>query len=215
MLIGEPYFSTSLLPWHSLYFWYCRTALARLLTPNATILPCSATLCMVAVEFQDLWRIRAPCGTCEGFDVGPMDEMVQQSLDFRESHEAEPQPLWEYPCRALTQPRAVMTFDFLQCVPEQPIRCQGSLPFTRRGRCHGVALWMEYQLNDDIKVSMGLTRPVSEEGACEWSLHRKQGVYFFRSPWESSGDGRASVSYSFTFEPSIGDIKMDFTVASQ
>lgn len=215
VLIGEPYFSTSLLPWHSLYFWYCRTALVRLLTPNATILPCSATLCMVAVEFQDLWRIRAPCGTCEGFDVGPMDEMVQQSLDFRESHEAEPQPLWEYPCRALTQPRAVMTFDFLQCVPEQPIRCQGSLPFTRRGRCHGVALWMEYQLNDDIKVSMGLTRPVSEEGACEWSLHRKQGVYFFRSPWESSGDGRASVSYSFTFEPSIGDIKMDFTVASQ
>uniref|UniRef100_A0A8C7SHJ3 Protein arginine N-methyltransferase n=1 Tax=Oncorhynchus mykiss TaxID=8022 RepID=A0A8C7SHJ3_ONCMY len=215
VLIGEPYFSTSLLPWHSLYFWYCRTALVRLLAPNATILPCSATLCMVAVEFQDLWRIRAPCGTCEGFDVGPMDEMVQQSLDFRESHEAEPQPLWEYPCRALTQPRAVMTFDFLQCVPEQPIRCQGSLPFTRRGRCHGVALWMEYQLNDDIKVSMGLTRPVSEEGACEWSLHRKQGVYFFRSPWESSGDGRASVSYSFTFEPSIGDIKMDFTVASQ
>uniref|UniRef100_A0A673XXN6 Protein arginine N-methyltransferase n=1 Tax=Salmo trutta TaxID=8032 RepID=A0A673XXN6_SALTR len=215
VLIGEPYFSTSLLPWHSLYFWYCRTALVRLLTPNATILPCSATLCMVAVEFQDLWRIRAPCGTCEGFDVGPMDEMVQQSLDFRESHESEPQPLWEYPCRALTQPRAVMTFDFLQCVPEQPIRCQGSLPFTRRGRCHGVALWMEYQLNDDIKVSMGLTRPVSEEGACEWSLHRKQGVYFFRSPWESSGDGRASVSYSFTFEPSIGDIKMDFTVASQ
>uniref|UniRef100_A0A4W5MMM1 Protein arginine N-methyltransferase n=1 Tax=Hucho hucho TaxID=62062 RepID=A0A4W5MMM1_9TELE len=214
-IVSCPYFSTSLLPWHSLYFWYCRTALVRLLTPNATILPCSATLCMVAVEFQDLWRIRAPCGTCEGFDVGPMDEMVQQSLDFRESHEAEPQPLWEYPCRALTQPRAVMTFDFLQCVPEQPIRCQGSLPFMRRGRCHGVALWMEYQLNDDIKVSMGLTRPVSEEGACEWSLHRKQGVYFFRSPWESSGDGRASVSYSFTFEPSIGDIKMDFTVASQ
>ncbi|CAB1313941.1 unnamed protein product [Coregonus sp. 'balchen'] len=215
MLIGEPYFSTSLLPWHSLYFWYCRTALVRLLTPNATILPCSATLCIVAVEFQDLWRIRAPCGTCEGFDVGPMDEMIQQSLDFRESREAEPQPLWEYPCRALTQPKAVMTFDFLQCVPEQPIRRQGSLPLTRRGRCHGVALWMEYQLNDDVKVSMGLMRPVSEEGACEWSLHRKQGVYFFRSPWESSGDGRASVSYSFTFEPSIGDIKMDFAVASQ
>uniref|UniRef100_A0A8C8IA03 Protein arginine N-methyltransferase 7 n=1 Tax=Oncorhynchus tshawytscha TaxID=74940 RepID=A0A8C8IA03_ONCTS len=140
VLIGEPYFSTSLLPWHSLYFWYCRTALARLLTPNATILPCSATLCMVAVEFQDLWRIRAPCGTCEGFDVGPMDEMVQQSLDFRESHEAEPQPLWEYPCRALTQPRAVMTFDFLQCVPEQPIRCQGSLPFTR----YGLLFWSEF-----------------------------------------------------------------------
>ncbi|KAK5868014.1 hypothetical protein PBY51_012461 [Eleginops maclovinus] len=215
VLMGEPYFSTSLLPWHSLFFWYSRTALAGLLQPGAAILPSSATLHMAAVEFQDLWRIRAPCGTCEGFDVSPMDEMVQRSLDFRESSEAEPHPLWEYPCRALTPPTAVMTFDFTQCVPQQPISSKGSLPFTRIGRCHGVALWMEYHLTDDITVSAGLIGPVSEQGECEWSRNRKQGVYFFRSPGESSGDGRASVSYSFTFEPSLGDIKMDFSIEAQ
>lgn len=55
----------------------------------------------------------------------------------------------------------------------------------------------------------------SLQGECEWSRHRKQGVYFFRSPWESAGDGRAAVSYSFTFEPSLGDIKMDFSIESQ
>uniref|UniRef100_A0A673J179 Protein arginine N-methyltransferase 7 n=1 Tax=Sinocyclocheilus rhinocerous TaxID=307959 RepID=A0A673J179_9TELE len=130
VLMGEPYFSTSLLPWHSLFFWYCRTAVAQLLHPNATILPRAATLYIVAVEFRDLWRIRAPCGTCEGFDVSPMDEMIQQSLDYRESWEAEPHPLWEYPCRALTKPRPVMTFDFTQCVPEQPINSDGTVPFT-------------------------------------------------------------------------------------
>uniref|UniRef100_A0A667YIL6 Protein arginine N-methyltransferase n=1 Tax=Myripristis murdjan TaxID=586833 RepID=A0A667YIL6_9TELE len=214
VLMGEPYFSTSLLPWHSLFFWYCRTALAGLLQPGATILPCSASLHIVAVEFQDLWRIRAPCGTCEGFDVRPMDEMVQKSLDFRESREAEPHPLWEYPCRALTPPTAAMTFDFTQCVSQQPITSQGSLPFTRSGCCHGVVLWMEYQLTDDITVSMGLSGPIGEQGECEWKRHRKQGVFFFRSPWESSGDGRASVSYSLTFEPSLGDIKMEFTAES-
>ncbi|KAG9352633.1 hypothetical protein JZ751_021047 [Albula glossodonta] len=213
MLIGEPYFSTSLLPWHSLFFWYCRTALAQLLRPDVCILPQSATLWMAAVEFRDLWRIRAPCGTCEGFDVQPMDEMIQHSLDFRESREAEPHPLWEYPCRALTPPLPVMTFDFRQCVPDQPISSQGSSPLVRRGRCHGVVLWMEYQLTDDITVSMGLTRPVNEQGACEWNRHRKQGVYFLRSPMETSGDGRASVSYSLTFEPSIGDIRMDFSAS--
>uniref|UniRef100_A0A669CAC7 Protein arginine N-methyltransferase n=1 Tax=Oreochromis niloticus TaxID=8128 RepID=A0A669CAC7_ORENI len=210
VLMGEPYFSTSLLPWHSLFFWYCRTALAGLLRPNASILPRAASLHMVAVEFQDLWRIRAPCGTCEGFDVTPMDEMVQRSLDFHESREAEPHPLWEYPCRALTQSTAAMTFDFTQCLPQQPISTQGS-----EGRCHGVALWMEYHLTDDITVSAGLTGPINEQGDCEWSRHRKQGVYFFGSPWEISGDGRAAVSYSFTFEPSLGDIRMDFTVTSQ
>lgn len=52
VLMGEPYFSTSLLPWHSLFFWYCRTALAGLLRPDASILPRSASLHMVAVEFQ-------------------------------------------------------------------------------------------------------------------------------------------------------------------
>ncbi|KAG7522456.1 arginine N-methyltransferase 7 [Solea senegalensis] len=215
VLMGEPHFCTSLLPWHSLYFWYCRTALAGFLLPNATILPCSATLHMVAVEFQDLWRIRAPCGTCEGFDVTPMDKMVQKSLDFRESREAEPHPLWEYPCRALTQSAAAMTFDFTQCVPQQPINSEGSLPFIREGRCHGVALWMEYHLTNEITVSAGLTGPINDQGDCEWVRHRKQGVYFFRSPWESSGDGRTAVSYSFTFEPSSGDIKMDFSTGSQ
>lgn len=30
-----------------------------------------------SLNSQDLWRIRAPCGTCEGFDVSPMDEMIQ------------------------------------------------------------------------------------------------------------------------------------------
>lgn len=214
VLMGEPYFSTSLLPWHSLFFWYCRTALAGLLQPGATILPCSASLHMVAVEFQDLWRIRAPCGTCEGFDVTPMDEMVQRSLDFRESREAEPHPLWEYPCRALSPSAAVMTFDFTQCLPQQPISSQGSLPFTRAGRCHGVALWMEYNLTDDVTVSAGLTGAVGEQGECEWTRHRKQGVYLLRSPWESSADARAAMSYSFTFHPSSGDIKMDFSVQS-
>lgn len=53
------------------------------------------------------------------------------------------------------------------------------------------------------------------QGDCEWTRHRKQGVYFFRSACDSSGDGRTAVSYSFTFEPSLGDIKMDFSVTSQ
>uniref|UniRef100_A0A8C5FTP3 Protein arginine N-methyltransferase n=1 Tax=Gadus morhua TaxID=8049 RepID=A0A8C5FTP3_GADMO len=214
VLMGEPYYSTSLLPWHSLFFWYCRTALAKLLRPGAAILPRSATLHAAAVEFQDLWRIRAPCGTCEGFDVSPMDQMVQRSLDFRESREAEPHPLWEYPCRALTLPTAVMTFDFTQLTVA--FHCLHSGCPSRSGSCHGVAIWMEYQLTEEVTISMGLSGDVGEQGACEWSRHRKQGVYFFPSPRQSVGEdgGGGKVSYSFTFEPSSGDISMEFNVVS-
>lgn len=26
---------------------------------------------------QDLWRVRSPCGDCEGFDVHIMDDMIK------------------------------------------------------------------------------------------------------------------------------------------
>uniref|UniRef100_A0A8C9TUM5 Protein arginine N-methyltransferase n=1 Tax=Scleropages formosus TaxID=113540 RepID=A0A8C9TUM5_SCLFO len=161
-----------------------------------------------------LLQIRAPCGTCQGFDVRPMDKMIQQSLDFRESREAEPHALWEYPCRALTPPYPVMTFDFTQLVPEEPLNSEGTVPFIRSGLCHGVVLWMEYQLTDHVTVSTGLMGPVTEQGTCHWSPHRKQGVYFSPSPWDSPGDSRAALSYSLTFEPSVGDIRMDFCSTS-
>lgn len=54
----------------------------------------------------------------------------------------------------------------------------------------------------------------SLQGGCEWSRHRKQAVYFLRSPWQSSGDGGAALSYSFTFEPGSGDVRMDFSVGA-
>lgn len=214
VLMGEPYFSSALLPWHSLYFWYCRSALASRLSPDVVVLPRSAQLHVVAVEFENLWRIRAPCGNCEGFDVTPMDEMIQRSLDFRESREAEPHALWEYPCRALTTSSSVMSFDFTQCVPQKHIVSEGSLPFTRSGRCHGAVMWMDYHLTEDIIVSTGLIRPVSEQGQCEWSPHQKQAVFFLSSPCDVAAGDASQVSYTFTFDPSAGDIRMDFSVKS-
>ncbi|RXM31221.1 Protein arginine N-methyltransferase 7 [Acipenser ruthenus] len=134
----------------------------------------------------------------------------QSSLDFSESREAEPHPLWEYPCRALSEPREVMTFDFRQRVPEEALKSEGSVTLSRKGRCHGVALWMDYHLTDDISVSTGLTQPPNQQGDCEWSPHRKQAVYFFSSPWESAGDNASSITYSLTFQPATGDIIMEF-----
>ncbi|MEE6510668.1 hypothetical protein FKM82_030711 [Ascaphus truei] len=79
-LIAEPFFTTSLLPWHNLYFWYARTALSTHLASGVTVLPLSASLHVLAAEFQDLWRIRSPCRSCEGFDVSSLDEMIKAGL---------------------------------------------------------------------------------------------------------------------------------------
>ncbi|XP_067905760.1 protein arginine N-methyltransferase 7 isoform X2 [Heterodontus francisci] len=212
VLIGEPFFTTSLLPWHNLYFWYTRTYLAKHLSNEFTVLPQSATLLAMAVEFKDLWRIRAPCGVCEGFNVSLMDEMIQNSLNFRECQEAEPHPLWEYPCRALSDPCQVLSFDFRQAVPEQPVYGTGSMQLLRSGTCHGVVLWMDYCLTDDICVSTGLIRPHSLTGDCDWNPHCKQGVYFLGpvSDPKTLTDKLTSVAYSVTFHPETGELSMDF-----
>uniref|UniRef100_A0A5F8GWA1 Protein arginine N-methyltransferase n=1 Tax=Monodelphis domestica TaxID=13616 RepID=A0A5F8GWA1_MONDO len=171
VLLGEPFFTTSLLPWHNLYFWYARTAVTEHLADNITILPQAASLHMVVVEFKDLWRIRSPCGNCEGFDVHIMDDMIKHSLDFRESQEAEPHPLWEYSSRCLSEPQRVLTFDFCRPVPQQPLSAKGSISLQRPGRSHGVVLWMEYHLTAESSISTGLIQMLNaqvswgEEGA--------------------------------------------------
>ncbi|NXD24577.1 ANM7 methyltransferase, partial [Spelaeornis formosus] len=211
VLVGEPFFMTSLLPWHNLYFWYARTAVSTHLASNVTVLPQSASLHMMIVEFQDLWRIRSPCGTCEGFDVQTMDDMIKDSLNFRESKEAEPHPLWEYPCKSLSDPLEVLTFDFTKTVPQHCLSTEGSVKLLRKGKSHGAVLWMEYHLADDITISTGLMQLSNGKGNCEWNPHCKQAVYFFSSVIESEilSDPTA-VTYAINFDTKTGEIAMDF-----
>ncbi|XP_039209455.1 protein arginine N-methyltransferase 7 [Crotalus tigris] len=212
LLIAEPFFSTSLLPWHNLYFWFARTALEGHLSRDVTVLPQSASLHLMTVEFKDLWRIRSPCGTCEGFDMRFMDDMIKNSLDFRESREAEPHPLWEYPCRSTSDPLTVLTFDFQQAIPEHPLMNEGIINLSRCAKSHGAVLWMEYHLAPNISISTGLVQDSNEKDYCQWTPHCKQAVYFFSSALEPSSpaSGPSAVAYAVSFDPATGEINMDF-----
>ncbi|PIO39494.1 hypothetical protein AB205_0136680 [Aquarana catesbeiana] len=142
-----------------------------------------------------------------------MDAMIKKSIDFRESQEAEPHALWEYPCRALSQPVKVLSFDFMETVPANDMKAEGSMSLVRSGRCHGIVLWMEYQLTEDISVSTGLLEVSEEKGDCRWYPHSKQGIFFLNHVLElgpSSTQTYSSVSYQLTFSPKLGDIQMSF-----
>uniref|UniRef100_A0A8C0E0F2 Protein arginine N-methyltransferase n=1 Tax=Balaenoptera musculus TaxID=9771 RepID=A0A8C0E0F2_BALMU len=215
LLLGEPFFTTSLLPWHNLYFWYVRTAVDRHLAPGAVVMPQAASLHMMVVEFRDLWRIRSPCGDCEGFDVHIMDDMIKHALDFRESKEAEPHPLWEYPCCSRSVPQQILTFDFGQPVPLQPICAEGAIELRRPGRSHGAVLWMEYHLTPDSTVSTGLLKPAEDKGYCCWNPHCKQAVYFFNTTLDPRvpPGGPQTITYTVEFHPHTGDVTVDFTLS--
>ena len=217
LLCGEPHFSSSLLPWHDLYFWYLRTELSGHLSRDAVVFPRSGRLCGAAVRFLDLWKIRAPVGVVEGFDVSPMDHMIDEALDKFEYHEAEPHALWEYPNVLLTSPVQLLTFDFCAPVPEKEISANGILRFTGNspgGVCHGVVLWMEYALDSTRVISTGLQPPVPNQKLPNskplWSPHHKQGVFLFKRPVEIRK--QSCLDYDVTFVPQTGDIKMKYFV---
>ena len=216
LLCGEPHFTSSLLPWHDLYFWYLRSELQSCLHEKAKVLPCRGQLWAAAVWFKDLWKIRAPAGVVEGFDVSPMDEMIDNALNKREYHEPEPHALWEYPNRLLTQPFKVMTFEFTDLVPESDINSKGSseveISESEHSTCHGVVLWMQYDLDDSHTVSTGLTSSNSELdlNSPQWSMHHKQAVFLFKRPVELISN--CKLFYNITFVPSTGDVKMFFEI---
>lgn len=45
--------------------------------PNTNIFPKEVTIKIQTVEFDDLWKIRAPLTEVEGFEIVPFNEIVQ------------------------------------------------------------------------------------------------------------------------------------------
>ena len=76
MVIGEPYFSVSHLPWDDLQFWYIRSTLSQ---RDVTVCPLRARLMAVPVQFDDLHKIRSPLGNVEGLDLSIYDNMIEVS----------------------------------------------------------------------------------------------------------------------------------------
>lgn len=135
-IFGEPYFLSSIVPWENLRFWY----LASKYPSSISRMPVIATIRAVAVEFKDLQKIRAPLGTCEGFDLSSFDKLIQvgfissflsffiiykikkrlvfyfQMSSEKSDNPVEAQPLWEYPCKALSSAFDIIKLDLIRNV---------------------------------------------------------------------------------------------------
>lgn len=55
-----------------------------------------------------------------------------------------------------------------------------NLPVT--GTVNGVALWIDWQLDEATVISGGPTAPVTLGQNVQWDMHSKQAVYFIKDP---------------------------------
>lgn len=212
LLLSEPFFSTSLLPWHNLQFWFLRPNIRHLLHASAVIVPRAARFYGVAVEFDHLWKIRAPVRQAEGFDLSAFDRLIQHSQTV--SDEAvEPQPLWEYPCIAATSRFHIATIDFTSEPSNKRCSRTGQVPFESSGSCNGIALWVDFVLDEENIVTTGPTETIVPGEYVTWDCYSRQGVYLFGG--RSYNDiGTKELTWCFDIDPSCGSVSYKFEVTA-
>lgn len=81
-VIGEPFFIASIVPWDNFYFGTVLTSIKDKLRDDVFILPKTAKIYALPVEFLDLHKIRSPLGICEGFDLKIFDNLIEVRFFF-------------------------------------------------------------------------------------------------------------------------------------
>jgi len=209
VVIGDPFFSFSLLPWHNLLFWNHLTALRQRGSINATtsIMPGNFSLWVVPVHYEHLWKIRAPLHHIEGFNMRHFDKIIDEASVTADDN-IEPHPLWEYPCTALGAAHQAVAFDLTNDLPEETQAFTGSIAVdSSRQDLNGMAVWCDWELVPGSTVSTGPCREITVGEPISWNMDAKQGVHFFRTPSRAS-----SVVYNIKYDPTEGDFTFEFNL---
>lgn len=82
-IISEPNLCTSILPWDSFDFAELIKNVADRIGNDVKILPCTASIVAIPVEFLDLQKIIAPFQICESFDLSIFDKIIEVSLKHK------------------------------------------------------------------------------------------------------------------------------------
>ena len=84
MILSDCAFNYALLPWDNVYFHYGLENLRSLYPAdyfkNIKILPKRIKFFGLAVNMENLDKIRSPVGICEGFDLGEFDKVILVSF---------------------------------------------------------------------------------------------------------------------------------------
>jgi protein arginine N-methyltransferase 7 len=80
IIFSELSFGQSLLPWDNLYFYYGIQHLKQLnnsqFYKDKKIMPFRIRFKAIAVQLEDLDKIRSPVGETEGFDITEFDKVI-------------------------------------------------------------------------------------------------------------------------------------------
>ena len=199
MLLSEPFFSTSLLPWDNLHFYFFLQQHRSLFRPDVQLLPHTARLRCIALEFDHLHKIRSPVGTCCQFDLTPFDKQIIEASMSVDAN-VEPQALFEYSSKrpALSAIIDLLAIDFRRDYHEQIASSEFDIDFIAQGRCNGVAFWIDYGLGENIWLTTGL-----DDDKSAWVNYSKQGVHLLPKPIDVQPGMTLRIRAGFDFKQGL------------
>ncbi|XP_054160278.1 protein arginine N-methyltransferase 7-like [Oppia nitens] len=186
LVLGEPYFNKSDLPWNHLTFWHLIHNIPKnILTHDVVIMPNKAVIKAIPIEFDNLWKINAEVGdNVEGFDLSIYDQLIKEAKVMSDSS-IESQSLWEYPGKAIAEkPYELFSFNFNQPIDSLNVAkafvkfdISNHLPKLNT-KYIAIVFWIDFYLTDKLVESSGPMEPIVCGKYVNWNRHYRQGVYF-------------------------------------
>ncbi|RWS31436.1 protein arginine N-methyltransferase 7-like protein [Leptotrombidium deliense] len=221
LIFAEPFFYTVNLPWDTLRFWYLLSELPKNCYEknNVKLVPRRAIIEAVAVEFDDLWKIRAKVGDCQGFNLTDFDNLVLEAMKETDAV-IEPQPVWEYPCRALAnEPLSVFQWDFTSFelsnnCSEFSTRLKINPNLLKHTNNVSLVMWIKFVLAEEKVISTGPISPFKIGEYISWHKDWKQGVSFlFANVKKLSYDNNGCLIYDLKFNYNFSDGELNLSVS--
>ena len=84
IIFSEVVFSSGLLPWDNIYFYYCLEHLRQVMSgrgdsksfDRVTVLPKRLKIKLIGIEMENLHKIRCPVGDFDGIKLDEFDEII-------------------------------------------------------------------------------------------------------------------------------------------
>ena len=156
-------------------------------------MPCRGRVKCVLVQFDTLWRSHGDAGVVLGFDHAPFDDYQ------RGWHTKRPlsYPLWMYPYTALSNVETLLVGDFAT-VFDPSVAFNVQVPVVQAGTAHGVAVWVDYDLDPEGGVVLSQGPDFSSTA----HSYAKQAVHFLL-PAIAVAPGSHALDISACFTPEL------------
>jgi protein arginine N-methyltransferase 7 len=196
MILSEPFFTSSILPWDNLHYYYLIEKYRSYFRSNIKLFPRKARIRCLALEFNNLYKIRSPVKQCCQFDLTPFDEQIlEASLNVDER--IEPQSLFEYSSKKPTLSSIIdlVEINFEKTSNNEIEKFNSEILFNENGICNGIAFWIDYELNENIWLTTGI-----ENENDSWVNYSKQGVHLLPKPIHVQSGMKLKISTGFDYK---------------